>query len=86
MPILRSLFILLAAATFAFGEDFTPENAATFALRHNKDLIAARHLIAEAEGRLRPSAALDSEGRRVPKASAAKRLIPTRTDSRNSRP
>jgi cobalt-zinc-cadmium efflux system outer membrane protein len=52
MLFLRSLLILLAAATIALGENFTPETAAVFALRHNKDLIAARHLIAEAEGRL----------------------------------
>jgi cobalt-zinc-cadmium efflux system outer membrane protein len=49
---LPCLFILIATASFAFGENFTPESAAVFALRHNKDLIAARHLIAEAEGRL----------------------------------
>jgi len=46
------IFTLLVLATVAHGEDFTPESAAAFALRHNKDLIAARHLIAEAEGRL----------------------------------
>jgi cobalt-zinc-cadmium efflux system outer membrane protein len=48
----RSLLILIAAVTLVRGEDFTPEGAAVFALRHNKDLLAARHLIAEAEGRL----------------------------------
>lgn len=44
--------LLLSAAGNVRGEDFTPETAATFALRHNKDLVAARYLIAEAEGRL----------------------------------
>lgn len=49
---MRILLFLLIASTIVRGEDFTPESAAVFALRHNKDLVAARHVIAEAEGRL----------------------------------
>lgn len=49
---MRILLFLLIASTIALGEDFTPETAAAYALRHNKDLVAARHVIAEAEGRL----------------------------------
>lgn len=52
MRILPTLLIVLATAGFALGKDFTPETAAAYALRHNKDLVAARHVIAEAEGRL----------------------------------
>ena len=49
---MRILLFLIIASTIVRGEDFTPETAAVFALRHNKDLVAARHVIAEAEGRL----------------------------------
>lgn len=49
---MRILLFLLIASTVVRAEDFTPESAAVFALRHNKDLVAARHVIAEAEGRL----------------------------------
>jgi cobalt-zinc-cadmium efflux system outer membrane protein len=51
---MRHVFLLklLVMTLVARGEDFTPESAAAFALRHNKDLRAARHLIAEAEARL----------------------------------
>lgn len=49
--------LLLLAATFlwaqsARGETFSPASAAVFAVRHNRDLAAARFFIAEAEARL----------------------------------
>ena len=49
---MRILLFLIIASTIVRGEDFTPETAAAYALRNNKDLVAARHVIAEAEGRL----------------------------------
>jgi cobalt-zinc-cadmium efflux system outer membrane protein len=50
--ILSFLPILFFAPPIAFGEEYSSESAAVFALHHNKDLIAARQLIAEAEARL----------------------------------
>lgn len=47
--------LLLLPLCFALtlrAADFTPESAAAFALRQNRDLVAARHLIGEAEARL----------------------------------
>jgi cobalt-zinc-cadmium efflux system outer membrane protein len=52
MTSLRILAAVLLLALSAPGETFTPESAAAFALRQNKDLVAARILISEAEGRL----------------------------------
>jgi cobalt-zinc-cadmium efflux system outer membrane protein len=52
MRLLATLLIVLATARFALGEDFTPETAAAYSLRNNKDLVAVRYVIAEAEGRL----------------------------------
>lgn len=47
--ILAAAFVLLPAVR---AETFSPEGAAVFALRENRDLAAARFVIAEAEGRL----------------------------------
>lgn len=49
---LTPIFLFLVMAVCVNAASFTPETAATYALRNNPELIAARFLIHEAEGRL----------------------------------
>lgn len=51
-PRLFILILLGISLAGARAESFTPEDAAIFAVRHNKDLASARFMIAEAEGKL----------------------------------
>jgi cobalt-zinc-cadmium efflux system outer membrane protein len=52
MNFFRILALSILIARGARAESFSPETATVFALGQNKDLVAARYLIAEAEGRL----------------------------------
>lgn len=52
MKLIRVLAAALLGTVGAHGETFSPESAAVFALRQNRDLLAARFVIAEAEARL----------------------------------
>jgi cobalt-zinc-cadmium efflux system outer membrane protein len=59
---IRSLFItvFLSATHSIFAAAYSPEAAAAHAVRHNPSLVAARHRVAEAEGRLMHSGRLAS--------------------------
>lgn len=50
--ILPLLAVAIVWVQSSYGETFSPASAAVFAVRHNRDLSAARFLIAEAEARL----------------------------------